>query len=121
MSNVWLLLLAAVVAEVIGTTALKLSDGMRHVGPTVVVAVAYGLAFWWMSLVLRSLPVAVVYAVWSGLGIALTGLIGWLWFRQVLGTGNVVGIVLILAGVVVLAACGAEARVVAVDAPAEVR
>ena len=98
----WLLLATAIVAEVIATSALKASDGFSRPWPSVVVVVGYAVAFWCLGLTLRSLPVGVVYAVWSGVGIALITLIGWFWFGQRLDAAALSGIGLILAGVLVI-------------------
>ena len=98
----WLLLATAIVAEVIATSALKASDGFSRPWPSVVVVVGYAIAFWCLGLTLRSLPVGVVYAVWSSVGIALITLIGWFWFGQRLDAAALAGIGLILAGVLVI-------------------
>ncbi|WP_298432993.1 multidrug efflux SMR transporter [Ottowia sp.] len=98
----WLTLGAAIVAEVIGTSALKASEGFTRVLPTLVVAVGYGLAFWLLSLTLRSLPVGVAYAVWSGLGTVLIALVGWVLYGQRLDGWALLGMALIVAGVLVL-------------------
>jgi small multidrug resistance pump len=98
----WLLLAIAIVAEVIATTALKASDGFTRPWPSVVVVVGYAVAFWCLGLTLRSLPVGVVYAIWSGAGIALITLIGWFWFGQRLDAPALAGMGLIVAGVVVI-------------------
>lgn len=100
--NAYHYLALAIVAEVIATSALKASDGFTRLGPTVVVVVGYGVAFWCLSLVLRTIPVGVAYAIWSGAGIALITLIGWVVFRQSLDAAAVLGIGLIVAGVLVL-------------------
>lgn len=98
----WLLLGLAIVAEVVGTSALKASAGFTRPGPVVFVVAGYGLAFYLMSVTLRVLPMGVVYAVWSGVGIVLITVVGWLAFGQKLGAVAMFGIVLIIAGVVVL-------------------
>ena len=92
----------AIVFEVIGTTALKQSDGFTRLLPSLVTVTGYALAFYFPSLPLRVLPVGVVYAVWSGVGIVLITAIGWLWFRQSLDLAAVIGMVLIVAGVLVV-------------------
>ncbi|WP_044413170.1 DMT family transporter [Thiomicrospira microaerophila] len=102
--NVWLLLTLAILAEVIGTTALKLSDGFTKLGPSLVVLIGYGLAFYLLSLTLKQIPVGVAYAIWAGVGIVLITLIGWLAFKQTLDWAAVLGIALIITGVVVLQA-----------------
>ena len=98
----WLTLGAAVVAEVVATSALKASAGFTRLVPTLVVAVGYGLAFWQLSLTLRSIPVGVAYAVWSGIGTVLIALVGWLVFGQRLDAWAVLGMALIVAGVLVM-------------------
>ena len=98
----WLTLGAAVVAEVVATSALKASAGFTRLVPTLAVAVGYGLAFWLLSLTLRSIPVGVAYAVWSGIGTVLIALVGWLVFGQRLDAWAVLGMALIVAGVLVM-------------------
>ncbi len=98
----WLLLLAAIVSEVIATSALKSSEGFSRFLPSVIVVVGYGIAFYCLALTLRVIPMGVVYAVWSGIGIVLITLFGWLLFGQKLDFPTLLGIVLIAAGVVVM-------------------
>jgi multidrug transporter EmrE-like cation transporter len=98
----WLLLLAAIVSEVIATSALKSSEGFSRFLPSVIVVVGYGIAFYCLALTLRVIPMGVVYAVWSGIGIVLITLVGWLLFGQKLDFPALLGIVLIAAGVVVM-------------------
>lgn len=98
----YLLLALAIMAETIGTTALKASEQFTRPLPSVLVILGYGLAFYLLSIVLRYMPVGIAYAMWSGLGIVLIALIGWLLFGQALDLAAVIGIGLILAGIVVL-------------------
>lgn len=100
--NVWVLLGLAIVAEVVGTTALKMSDGFSKLWPSLVVVVGYALAFYLLSLTLKHIPVGVAYAIWSGVGVALITLIGWIVFSQNLDWAAWLGIGLIICGVVVL-------------------
>ena len=102
MMKPWLLLLGAIVAEVIGTSALKASEGFTRLGPTAVVVAGYGLAFWLLSITMRSIPVGVAYAAWSGLGIVLISLVGWWLYGQKLDLPAVVGMLMIVGGVVVI-------------------
>lgn len=95
-------LLIAIFAELAGTTALKACEGFSKPWPTVVVFVGYGIAFYFLSLSLRTIPVGVAYAIWSGLGIAVISLIGWFVFKQALDFPAIIGLSLIIAGVVVL-------------------
>ena len=98
----YLYLLVAIVFEVLATTALKETQGFTRVAPSLVVVVGYGFAFYFLALVLRTMPVGVVYALWSGVGILLVTAIGWLWFRQALDIPALTGMALILTGVVVI-------------------
>lgn len=98
----WVFLAVAILAEVIGTSALKVSDGFTRLVPSLVVVLGYGISFFFLSLTLRTLPVGVAYAVWSGAGMALIALIGWLFLEQPLDAPAIVGLVLIGTGVAVL-------------------
>jgi small multidrug resistance pump len=98
----WLYLMIAIVAEVIGTSALRSSDGFTRTVPSVVVIVGYSTAFYFLSLTLKTIPVGVAYAVWSGIGIVLISAVGWVVFGQKLDLGAIAGIALITAGVVIL-------------------
>ncbi len=100
--NAWLLLALAIVAEVVGTSALKASEGFTRWWPSVLVVLGYGVAFYCLSLVLRSIPVGITYAVWSGLGIVLVTVSAWWLYGQTVDTAGVIGMGLIVAGVVVL-------------------
>lgn len=100
--NNWLCLAIAIVSETIATTALKASAGFSRPLPSVLVVAGYGLAFYFLSLTLRTIPLGVTYAVWSGVGIVLVTLSGWLLFGQKLDAGALAGIGLILAGVLVM-------------------
>jgi multidrug transporter EmrE-like cation transporter len=98
----WLYLGIAIVAEVIGTSALKASDGFTRTMPSLIVMVAYSASFYFLSLTLKAIPVGIAYAVWSGVGIVLISAIGWTLFGQKLGVMGIAGIALITLGVVVL-------------------
>src|SRR5215208_4880639 len=98
----YLYLTIAVVLEVIATSALAASHGFTRPVPSLVTAVGYGVAFYLMSLLLKTIPVGIVYAIWSGLGIVLIAAVGAVWFRQPLDLAAVVGLGLILAGIVVV-------------------
>ncbi|WP_139975768.1 SMR family transporter [Ochrobactrum sp. CGA5] len=99
---VYAILAIAIVSEVIGTLSLKASEGFTRLGPSLIVVVAYGLAFYFLSMTLKSIPVGVAYAVWSGIGVTLVALVGWLLFDQKLDLAAVIGMGLIIAGVIVL-------------------
>jgi small multidrug resistance pump len=98
----WLYLSIAIVLEVVATSALKASDGFTRLLPSLLVLVGYSAAFYTLSITLRSMPVGVVYAVWSGVGVVLITLVGWLVFKQELDLPAFIGIGLIATGVIVL-------------------
>ncbi len=98
----WFYLGIAILAEVIGTTALKASDGFTRLMPSLLVAIAYGASFYFLSLTLKAIPVGIAYAVWSGVGLVLIVLAGWWLYGQVIDAAGMVGIGLIAAGVIVL-------------------
>jgi len=100
--NSWLFLVIAICAEVVATSALKESEGFTKLVPSVVVVVGYGLAFYCLSIALRSIPVGIAYAVWAGVGIALVAAVGWVVYGQKLDAWALLGIGLILSGVMVL-------------------
>lgn len=100
--NAWLLLALAIVAEVVGTSALKASEGFTRPWPSIVVVLGYGVAFYCLSLVLKTIPVGITYAVWSGLGIVLITLAAWWLYGQTIDVAGLVGMGLIVTGVVVL-------------------
>lgn len=98
----YILLGIAVAAELAGTIALKLSDGFTRLVPTIAMVGCYAAAFWLMALAVRTLPIGIVYAVWAGLGIAGTAVLGNILFREQLSLVDYCGIGLVLAGVLVL-------------------
>jgi len=102
MSYSYALLAAAIVAEVVATTALKSSEGFTRLGPSLVSVAGYAVAFWFLSLTLRTIPTGVAYALWSGIGVVLIAIAGRLVHDQRLDAPAMLGIGLILAGVVVM-------------------
>lgn len=98
----YLYLAVAILAEVLATSALKASEQFTRLGPSVLVIAGYGCAFFFLSLVLQSIPVGIAYAVWSGLGIVLVTVAGAVLYGQVPDAPAVAGMVLIVAGVVVM-------------------
>ncbi len=95
-------LAVAIVSEVIATTALKASDGFTQFWPSVVTVIGYAIAFYCLALTLRVIPTGVAYAIWSGVGIVLISVVGWLAFKQSLDLPAILGMGLIVAGVVVI-------------------
>ena len=98
----WFYLAIAIASEVVATSALKAAAGFTRLVPSILVVVGYSLAFYFLSLVLNTIPLGVTYAIWSGVGIALVTVIGWTVYHQVLDLAGIIGIGLIIAGVVVL-------------------
>jgi small multidrug resistance pump len=98
----WLFLLVAIVSEVVATSSLKSSEGFSRFWPSVVVVIGYSIAFYCLALTLRVIPMGVVYAIWSGIGIVLITVVGWLLFDQKLDMPALLGIGLIATGVVVM-------------------
>ena len=98
----WLYLTLAIAGEIVATSALKASDGFTRLGPSVLVVLGYAVAFYLLAQVLRTIPLGIAYAIWSGVGVAAVTLIGWLVYGQRLDGPAVLGIALIVAGVLVL-------------------
>ena len=100
--NHWVALAIAIVAEVIGTTALKASNEFTRLLPSLMVVAGYGTALYFMSISMRVLPVGIMYAIWSGMGIVLVSVIGWVMYRQALDMPAMIGMGLIIAGAIVI-------------------
>lgn len=92
----------AILAEVIATSFLKQSDGFRNLGPSLIMAAGYGIAFYFLSLALRDIPTGIAYAIWSGVGIVLIAAVAWLFQGQRLDAPAMIGMALIIAGVAVM-------------------
>lgn len=98
----WLYLAIAIMSEVVATSVLKAADGFTRLTPSLVVIAGYACSFYFLSLTLRGIPLGIAYAVWSGIGLSLVSLIGWVVYHQSLDGPALLGIGLIVAGVVVL-------------------
>lgn len=98
----WIYLSIAIAAEVLGTSFLKSSAGFTNPGPSVIVVVSYVVAFYFLSLALKTMPVGVAYAIWCGVGIVLIALIGWIFLAQRLDMAALIGMGLIMAGVLII-------------------
>jgi small multidrug resistance pump len=98
----WLYLLVAILTEVVGTTLMKVSQGLTRILPTVMMFVLYGVSFVFMALALKKIEVSTAYAIWSGLGTALIAVIGIAWFRESINLPKLMGLVLIVVGVILL-------------------
>jgi small multidrug resistance pump len=92
----------AIVAEVIATSFLRAADGFTKLAPSIVVIAGYGVAIYLLSLSLRQIPVGIAYAIWSGVGVMLIALIGWIVLDQVLDTAAAIGMGFIVVGVVII-------------------
>ncbi|SDY92049.1 small multidrug resistance pump [Jannaschia faecimaris] len=98
----WLYLILAIAFETIGTTALKTSEGFTRLWPSLLTLACFFSALFLLSMVLKTLPVGVTYAIWSGLGIVLIATIGWIAFGQKLDLPAILGMALIVTGIVVM-------------------
>ena len=98
----YIYLAIAILAEVVGTSLLKATEGFTKPGSTAIVLIAYGLSFWLLSLSLKTMAVAIVYALWCGAGIVIIAIIGWFVLKQPLDIPALIGMGLILAGVLVI-------------------
>lgn len=100
--NHWLAIGIAIIAEVIATTSLKASKEFTLLIPSTIVVIGYCVAFYFMTISLRVLPVGIMYAIWSGTGIVLVSLLGWVVYKQTLDIPAILGLGLIIAGVLVI-------------------
>lgn len=100
--NAYAALGAAIVLEVAGTTFLQMSEQFTKLVPTVAMGACYLVAFYFLTLAIKTIPVGLAYAIWSGLGIVLISLIGYVVFRQSLDLAALIGMGLIVVGVVVV-------------------
>ncbi len=98
----YLYLLIAIIAEILATTYLKKSEGFSLWKPTLICLMGYGVAFYFLSLTLRTMPVGIAYAIWSGVGIIFISLIGMFYFKQTPDLPAIIGLILIVIGVVVI-------------------
>ncbi|EFE94751.1 SMR family transporter [Serratia odorifera] len=100
--NGFIYLTMAIIAEVIATTMLKASEGFTRLWPSLVVVVGYGVAFWGLSMVVKTMPLGIVYAIWSGMGIVLVSIAAVFVYNQKLDWPAIIGMGLIIAGVLVI-------------------
>ncbi|MBK1613250.1 ligand-binding protein SH3 [Rubrivivax gelatinosus] len=100
--NAWMMLAGAIGAELAATTALKLSAGFTRLAPSAVVVVGYGLSFWLLGQVLKTMEVGIVYAIWSGAGLAVIALIGIVFLGESVSAVKLAGLAAVLLGVVLL-------------------
>ena len=100
--NHWVYLITAIVSEVIATSALKASTGFTKPLPSVVVVIGYLVSFYFLSLTLKTIPVGIAYAIWSGVGVVLISVVAWLLYDQKLDLPALIGMGLIISGVMVI-------------------
>ncbi|EMB2825341.1 multidrug efflux SMR transporter [Pseudomonas aeruginosa] len=100
--NNWLFLAVAIFGEVAATSALKASEGFTKPLPSILVVLGYGLAFYFLSLALKTIPMGIAYAVWAGLGIVLVTAVAWVFYGQKLDIWAFIGMAMIVGGVAVL-------------------
>jgi small multidrug resistance pump len=98
----WVYLAVAIISEVAGTSALRSAEGFTKFLPSCIVVIGYATAFYFLSLTLKTIPVGMAYAIWSGAGTALVALVAWLFMGQKLDIPAIIGILLIVSGVLVL-------------------
>jgi small multidrug resistance pump len=103
----WIYLLIAILTEVVGTTLMKVSQGLTRLIPSIFMFVLYGISFVFMALALKKIEVSTAYAIWSGLGTALIAVIGIVWFRESFNFSKLMGLILIIGGVLLLNLKGA--------------
>ncbi|ENW04778.1 MULTISPECIES: DMT family transporter [Acinetobacter] len=98
----YLFLTIAIIAEVIATSALKASQGFSVLMPSIITILGYAVALFFLSLTLKTIPVGIAYAIWSGAGIVLISTVGWIFFKQHLDLAAIIGLGLMLAGIIVI-------------------
>lgn len=98
----WVYLSVAIISEIAATSALKSAEGFTRLWPSCIVITGYAAAFYFLSLTLKTIPVGMAYAIWSGAGTALVALVAWIFMGQKLDVPAIIGILLIISGVLVL-------------------
>lgn len=98
----WIYLFVAILGEVVATSSLKLVEGFTRLVPSIVSVAGYGVAFYFLSLALKNIPLGIAYAIWCGIGIVVITLVGWFFYRQPLDMPAIIGMALILAGVLAI-------------------
>ena len=100
--NAYLLLFGAIICEVIATSSLKLSNGFTNLTFSIITIVGYSASFYILSLALKTIPVGIAYAIWSGIGIIIISLIAWIFLKQSLDLAALIGMGFIILGVVII-------------------
>jgi len=100
--NAYVILAVAIISEVFGSSMLKVSNGFKKLFPSIGVVIGFGAAFYLLSLALKAIPLGTAYAIWSGVGTALTALVGVIVYKESINLKKCLGLVLIICGVIVL-------------------
>ncbi|OTQ55611.1 QacE family quaternary ammonium compound efflux SMR transporter [Gilliamella sp. A7] len=100
--NAYLLLFGAIICEVIATSSLKLSNGFTNLTFSIITIIGYSASFYILSLALKTIPVGIAYAIWSGIGIIIISLIAWIFLKQSLDLAALIGMGFIIFGVVII-------------------
>lgn len=98
----YIYLAIAIFGEVIGTSALKAANGFTATLPSILVVIGYGVAFYYLSLSLKTIPLGISYAIWSGVGVVAVSIVGWVLYKQALDLAAIIGMAMILGGVLVI-------------------
>ena len=98
----WLFLIIAIISESIATNSLKASNGFTNLVPSIIALAGYGSVLFFLSLAIRTIPVGMAYAIWSGVGIILIALVSWVWHKQILDVPAIIGIGFIITGIVIM-------------------
>lgn len=101
-ASIHAILAAAIVAEVVATTALARTEGFTRLVPSAITVVGYAFAFWCLSITLKYMSTGIVYAIWSGTGVVLIAVVAWIFYGQKLDLPAILGLSLIVAGVVIV-------------------
>ncbi|WP_339271173.1 multidrug efflux SMR transporter [Paenibacillus sp. FSL R5-0470] len=104
--NSYVLLATAIICEVFGSSMLKVSNGFKRVFPSIGVIIGMGLAFYSLSLALKTIPLGTAYAIWSGVGTALTAIIGVVIYKENFNRKKLLGLLLIIGGVIIMKLSG---------------
>ena len=100
MNMSWLYLFVAILLEVSGTIAMKLSEGFTRMAPLVTMFIFYGFGLTLLTLALKKIELSIAYAIWSGMGTALIGIVGIIWFKESMTVLKIISIILIIVGVI---------------------
>ncbi|MCF4099089.1 DMT family transporter [Maritalea mediterranea] len=98
----YIYLAIAILGEVVATSALKAANGFSETLPSILVVIGYGVAFYYLSLSIKTIPLGISYAIWSGVGVAAVSVVGWVYYKQALDLAALIGMAMILGGVLVI-------------------